>query len=81
MSKKRRDSVFTKIVNAVLGEPIPTAAQATSSEGVRHLTDLPASYDDTPLTGDRYINGRCCRTVGDLKEAEREDPTMGGWSG
>ena len=76
---KRREGFFSKIVNAILGEPIPTEAQATSREGVRDASELPPKYNDVPLSGMKTLNGRMCRTVGELKDAERQDPTMGGW--
>lgn len=82
MSKlRRKNGVFSRLGNWLKGEPMPTLAQVTSQTGKRRITDLPASADGVRLEGDRYINGRCCKTVGDVKEADRRDPTMGGWSG
>ena len=81
VKKDRKPGFWKKVGGFFAGDPIPTAAQATSHEGVRDEADLSSSYDDVPLSGLRYLNGHACRTVGELKDAERRDPTMGGWSG
>lgn len=32
-------------------------------------TELPSQYNDIPLSGTQIVDGKFCRTVGELKEA------------
>lgn len=72
--EKRKGGVLQKISNWVLGTEPPDIQDAilknVSTDGiVRGMSGWNASHDDTALSGDRYVGGQCCRTVGEYKAA------------
>jgi hypothetical protein len=82
---KRKAGLAKRFTNWLLGEPEPTVNQAIrqhfGNQTVEYsITQLPLECDNALLNGDRYVNGVCCRTVGEYKDAIRNNGDAGGWS-
>ncbi len=78
---KRKGGIFSRFGNWVAGSKPPTTQEGYIQQG-HSISSWSSEHDNTPLDGDRYVNGKCCTTVGEYKAAlTKSDPTMGGWSG
>jgi hypothetical protein len=73
---KRQGGVLQRLGNWIAGTPPQTFNQAISSNtsASQHgittsVADWPSSQDDVPLSGARFVDGQCCRTVGEYKAA------------
>ena len=77
---KRRDGIWSKIKDAVLGKPLPTEGQVLrqSGNGAYNYSDLPQTADNIELSGTRYVDGLACHTVGELKDAYAKKYPLGG---
>lgn len=73
---KRQGGISQRLWNWVAGtkpqtfnETITSNTNASQHGIVTGMTDWPSSQNDVSLSGDIYVNGKCCRTVGEYKAA------------
>lgn len=66
---KSQDGVFQRIGQWITGSKSPTIEEAYINNSGRSVSDFSDTYNDTALSGDRYVNGQCCKTVGEYKAA------------
>lgn len=70
MAKQRHKGMWSRIKGAILGQELPTVGEALSREFVgASISALPESDNPILLDGDRYVDGICCKTVGEYKSA------------
>jgi hypothetical protein len=65
----KRPGFFSKILDRVAGQSPPDIQEAINSSGHATISSFSTEYDNTPLSGDRVVNGKHCRTVGEYKAA------------
>lgn len=67
---KRKGGLLSKLGNFVLGKQPDSFQEAIlGSQNGSTVSSMPAQYDDTALSGDVYVGGTCCKTVGEYKAA------------
>jgi hypothetical protein len=74
----KRKGFWNRVRDLVSGPKPPSSEQGYIAGGP-NPTQWPGRFDNTPLDGDRYVNGTCCRTVGEYKAASTKNVTdLGG---
>ncbi len=74
MSKKsragrRQGGVFQRLGNWIAGTPPPSEQVAQIATGGNQYSQWPADFDDVKLEGGVIIDGKLCRTPGEVKAA------------
>jgi hypothetical protein len=64
---KRSGGLFQRLGNWALGTRPPSEMKGQIETGGNQLSQWPNSYNDTPTSGDVYIGGVRCKTVGEVK--------------
>lgn len=78
---KRQGGIFQRLGKWIAGEKPPTTEEGYIEHN-HNIAQWGPKFDKTPLGGDKYVNGKCCRTVGEYKAAlKANDTDLGGWSG
>jgi len=65
---KKQGGIFQRLGNWVAGTKPPTTEQGYTQEG-HTVSSWSSTFDDTPLDGDRIVDGTHCKTVGEYKAA------------
>jgi hypothetical protein len=66
---KRRGGIFQRLGNWIAGTPPPSEEDGQTSTGGNQYSQWSDAYNDTKLDGARVIDGKFCRTVGEVKAA------------
>lgn len=71
MSKtgKRQGGIFRRGWNWIAGTPPPSEDAGQVATGGNQYSQWPSSYDETKLGGVTVIDGKFCRTPGEIKAA------------